>query len=170
MKYVAILRGINVSGQKRIKMADLKSLFESINLQSVETYIQSGNVIFETTSTQINELTQSIEKAIVNKYSFHVPVQIRTKGEIRSIVADCPFNPVDLESDGTKVLVTFLATQPLPKRVIKLQEFVSPPERLIVAEKEVYLHCPNGYGKSKLSNTFLEKTPVISAHYVCLAS
>lgn len=157
MKYLAILRGINVSGQKKIRMADLKALFESINFQDVETYIQSGNVVFESNSKQISQLKLKIENSIEKSYNFYVPVEIRTKDDMKYIVDNCPFNPVDMESDGTKVLVTFLSDQPSPENTLKIMEFVVPPEKLMIIEKEVYLYCPDGYGKTKLSNTFLEK-------------
>jgi uncharacterized protein (DUF1697 family) len=63
---------------------------------------------------------------------------------------------VDLVEDGTKVLVTFLSSKPSEVRVVDIQKYVVAPEKLVVRGKEVYLYCPNGYGKSKLSNTFLE--------------
>ncbi len=157
MKYLAILRGINVSGQKKIKMVDLKILFESFDLQNIETYIQTGNVIFESTSIEIPELQHKIESAITQRFGFEVPVQIRTQEEIKTIVDRCPFNLVDPEIDGTRVLVTFLNAIPSSKDATIVQEYVLPPEQLILIEREVYLHCPNGYGRSKLSNTFLEK-------------
>jgi len=157
MKYVSVLRGINVSGQKKIKMADLKSLYESLGFQNVVTYIQSGNVIFNAGSEDKTELKPKIEKAIEEKYEFHVPVEIRTHCEISDIIKNNPLGPVDLLKDGTKVLVTFLSSQPTQDRVSDLQHHVATPEQLFVVGKEVYLYCPNGYGKSRLSNAFLEQ-------------
>ena len=156
MKYISILRGINVSGQKKIRMADLKSLFELLGFQNVVTYIQSGNVVFEATTKLKSDMKAKIEKAIETKYKFHVPVEIRTNREIGNIVDNCPFGSVDLTKDGTKILVTFLSSKPLETRISDVQKYVTPPEQLAVRGNEVYLYCPNGYGKSKLSNTFLE--------------
>ena len=156
MKYISILRGIHVSGQKKIKMADLKSLYELLGFQDVVTYIQSGNVVFEATAKMKTDLKTKIEKAIETKYKFRVPVEIKTNREIGDIVNNCPFGSVDLAKDGTKVLVTFLSSKPSETRISDVQKYVDPPEQLVVREKEVYLYCPNGYGKSKLSNTFLE--------------
>jgi uncharacterized protein (DUF1697 family) len=156
MRYISILRGINVSGQKKIKMADLKSLYELLGFQNVVTYIQSGNVVFDTTLKMKSDIKAKIVKAIETRYKFHVPVEIRTNREIGDIVKNCPFGSVDLEEDGTKVLVTFLSSKPSETRISDVQKYVAPPEQLVVRGKRVYLYCPNGYGKSKLSNTFLE--------------
>jgi uncharacterized protein (DUF1697 family) len=156
MKYISILRGINVSSQKKIKMADLKSLYELLGFQNVVTYIQSGNVIFDAPVKNKSDLKKKIVEAIEEKYRFHVPVEIRTNLEIGDIIKNCPFGSVDLGKDGTKVLVTFLSSTPSEDRVSDIQKYVVAPEELVVRGKEVYLYCPDGYGKSKLSNTFLE--------------
>jgi len=157
MKFISILRGINVSGQKKIKMADLKSLFETLGFQNVKTYIQSGNVIFDAIAKNKSSLKKCIEQAIKEKYQFHVPVEIRTSRELENVIKRCPFGPVDLVNEGTKVLVTFLALPPVQAKISDIQKYVLAPEKLVVSGKEVYLYCPNGYGKSKLSNTFLEQ-------------
>jgi len=156
MKYISILRGINVSGQKKIKMGNLNSLYESLDFQNVVTYIQSGNVIFDATIKNKADLKTKIEEAIAKKYKFHVPVEIRTNREIGDILKNCPFGSVDLLGYGTKVLVTFLSSKPSEVRVSDIQKCVVAPEKLVLRGKEVYLYCPNGFGKSKLSNTFLE--------------
>jgi len=163
MKYVAVLRGINVSGQKSIKMADLKILFESLGFENIQTYVQSGNVIFDSAIKSAEKLMQLIEGVIEKKYKFYVPVLIRSKNELKKIIDACPFGSVDLSSDGTKVLLTFLSSKPKAVNIKAIQEHVALPEQLIVQGKEVYLYCPNGYGKSKLSNNFLEKKLVVGA-------
>lgn len=156
MKYISILRGINVSGQKKIKMLDLKLLYESVGFQDVVTYIQSGNVIFEASDKNVSNIKTLIEEAIEKKYKFYVPVEIRTNREIENIIKNSPFGAIDLAEDGTKVLVTFLGAKPDKVKVSTVLGYVISPEKLVVKGKEVYLYCPNGYGKSKLSNTFLE--------------
>jgi len=163
MKYISILRGINVSGQKLIKMADLSSLYELLGFKNIITYIQSGNIIFDTTIENVDALKITIEKAIEKKYYFHVPVQIRSDIEIGNIIDNCPFGPVNPVEDGTKVLVSFLSSEPSETSISDVQNHVVEPEKLVVRGKEVYLYCPNGYGKSKLSNTFLERKLKVSA-------
>jgi len=156
VRYVSILRGINVSGQKKMKMADLKALYEELGFEHVVTYIQSGNVIFTATATDKECLRKAIEKAIEEKYTFHVPVDIRTSQALVEVVDACPYEEAAVEDNATKVLVTFLQSIPSRQKQALLSSYVKSPERLIIQGSEVYLYCPNGYGKSKLTNTFLE--------------
>jgi len=162
-KYISMLRGINVSGKKTIRMADLKSLYESLGFQRVITYIQSGNVIFECNKTNKDKLKTSLEINIEENYKFHVPVQIRTALEFGNIIDNCPFNDIDISKDGTRFLVTFLSSTPAQNKLSEIQEFVTRPEKLVIIGQEVYLYCPNGYGKSKLSNNSIENKLEVSA-------
>ena len=163
MKYISILRGINVSGQKKIKMADLKALYEAQGFENVTTYIQSGNVIFESARANKEDSKRIIEKAIEEKCGFHVPVDIRTNQELEAVVKNCPYEEANVEENGTKILVTFLQSIPPSQKKNLLLEYVKPPERLTIQGKEVYLYCPNGYGRSKLTNVFIENKLGISA-------
>lgn len=156
-KYISILRGINVSGQKKILMADLKALFESLSFNNVVTYIQSGNIIFEHPSEDKAEIKSKIESAIETKYNFQVPVEVRTDLEFKTILDDCPFENIDLDKDGTKVLITFLSAKPSADKLTEARKFAADSERMELHDQVIYLHCPNGYGRSKLSTTFLEK-------------
>jgi len=158
-----MLRGINVGGQKKVKMEDLRSLYESLGFQNICTYIQSGNVIFECELTNMAVLKAEIEKAIEEKYQFHVPVEIRTDQELKQIINNCPFDSIDINEEGAKYLVTFLSSIPLESKVSEIHKSVSAPEDLVVSGQEIYLNCPNGYGKSKLSNTFIESKLGIKA-------
>jgi len=163
MKYISLLRGINVGGQKIIKMVDLKSLYEFLGFRNVTTYIQSGNVIFDTNIKNKTDLQKRIEEGIESKYEFHVPVEIRTNCEMGDIIKNCPFGKVDLLEYGAKILVTFLFLEPEESRVADLKKYVIAPEKLVLFKKEIYLYCPNGYGKSKLSSTLIENKLGIEA-------
>jgi len=163
MKYISLLRGINVSGQKKVTMPDLKLLYATLGFKNVTTYIQSGNVIFDTSIKSKIILKEKIEKSIAKKYKFHVPVEIRTSQELIKIIKQCPFDSVDIEKEGTKLLVTFLSSPPSKSRIIKILNYVNSPEKLVIKGTEAYLYCPNGYGKSKLSNNFLEKKLEVKA-------
>ena len=163
MKFISILRGINVSGQKKIKMADLNALYEAQGFESVTTYIQSGNVIFESLMGNKESTKKIIVKAIEEKYAFHVPVDIRTNQELGMVVKNCPYDEAIIEENGTKILVTFLQSAPSSQKQELLLEYIKSPERLTIQGSEVYLYCPNGYGKSKLTNTFIENKLGISA-------
>ncbi|MGD9899957.1 MAG: DUF1697 domain-containing protein [Calditrichaceae bacterium] len=163
MRYISLLRGINVSGHKKIKMADLRAKYESLGLKNVITYIQSGNIIFDAESPDRTGLKKEIEKAIEQRYKFHVPIEIRTVGEIENIIRNCPFGLVDPVVEGTILSVTFLSSEPSEKRVSEIQNFADASEKLVVNGNEVYLYSPNGYGKTKLSNAFLEKKLGVAA-------
>ena len=158
--FLSILRGINVSGQKQIKMADLKKLYEEMGFKNVRTFIQSGNVVFESKSPA--KLSQKIEQKIKEHYSFDVPVIIRTKDELQHTVKSNPFlKQKNIELD--KLHVTFLAEQPAKENITKTKEYNYKPDEFHIAEKEVYVHCPNGYGNTKINNTFFEKKLKVGA-------
>ncbi len=154
--YISILRGINVGGQRKILMADLKTLYENLGFKEVVTYIQSGNVIFKTeTLMDCMDLTQKIEKVIAENYPFTVPVLVRTQAEWQNVLIFNPFlkdNAFDLE----KVHVTFLDELPDVALVDKIKNLDFAPEQFIILGKAVYLYTSD-YGKTKLSNHFFEK-------------
>ncbi|MDX1811735.1 MAG: DUF1697 domain-containing protein [Gammaproteobacteria bacterium] len=154
--YISILRGINVSGQKKIKMADLKSLYEKSGFNQVRTYIQSGNVLFESKIKDKADIRQTLETVIENHYGFKVPVDVRTKKDFQAIVKACPYEEAKLAENGTKILVSFLSRTPTASQRVEMEKHAVAPERLICNKDVIYLFCPNGYGKSKLSNTFIE--------------
>lgn len=155
--YISILRGINVSGQKKIRMEDLKALYQELDFSEVITYIQSGNVIFKTShNISISGLSEKIEKAIEVKYHFHVPVIIRTADEMHQILSSNPFLN-EAGTDREKLHVTFLEEEPQSEDIDTIRKTEFSPDRFLIIGKEVYLYCPDGYGNTKLSNTFFEK-------------
>jgi uncharacterized protein (DUF1697 family) len=160
--FISILRGINVSGQKKIKMADLKALYQGLGYSDVATYIQSGNVIFSCDGESANIKLQ-IEQAISTAYDFDVPVLVIKANDFKSMVEQMPFAGVELESDGTKVMFTFLAALANQENNDKLMTYVKAPEELQLLGQVAYVHCPNGYGKSKLSNVFIENKLKVAA-------
>ena len=155
--YISILRGINVGGQKKIRMEDLKALYEWLGFRDVTNYIQSGNVIFTTSlNIKIPALSEKIERAIEKKYHFLVPVIIRTADEMYQILSSNPFlNEKGINRE--KLHVTFLEELPQSTNVIVIKEGDFSPDMFRIIGKEVYLYCPGGYGNTKLSNTFFEK-------------
>lgn len=161
--FISILRGINVSGQKKILMADLKVLFENLEFEDVSTYIQSGNVVFSADEKSTGQdLARKIEAAISEKYSFHVPVIIRTAVEIENILAVNPFLK-DVNIDREKLHVTFLEEIPEQEKLESIKSFDFPPDQFVIIGKEVFLHCPDKYGETKLSNKFFENKLKVSA-------
>ncbi len=153
--FLSILRGINVSGQKKILMADLKKLYHELKFKNVTTYIQSGNVVFETGSDK--NLSKKIEQKILEHYSFEVPVIIRTTAELEKTVANTPFE----RPEGT--YVTFLESVPNQEYVEKIKPYNTKIDTFHVIEKEIYLYCDKGYGNTKLSNNFFENKLKVKA-------
>ena len=160
--YISMLRGINVSGQKKIKMADLRALYESLGFLSVQTYIQSGNVVFDSKETDEKRVARSVANAIKYEYGFEVPVVIRNCSDLQKIVKDNPLLRAG-DKDISKLHVTFLSDRPAASATKKLDAPAVGGEELSVVGREVYLYCPNGYGKSKLTNNFFEKTLSVAA-------
>ncbi len=156
-QYVSILRGINVSGQKMIVMGELKSLYEGEGLIGVFTYIQSGNVVFESEISDPLLLQTQLESAIEKQYGFQVPVQVLPLWELNDILEAVPFEGVTVEVDGAQVLISFLSEAPGSGAMAVLEGARAESESVVIKGRAVYLHCPNGYGKTKLSNVFLEK-------------
>ncbi|SMO79924.1 DUF1697 domain-containing protein [Solitalea koreensis] len=157
---ISILRGINVSGHKKVPMAELKALYEDLNFKTVQTYIQSGNVVFK--SEQSNDLSMRIEQKIFEQFDFHVPVLTLTVSELQKVVEENPFlNQKDVDPD--KLHVTFLTEQPKSDNLEKLKNINYEPDRFIISGKTVYLSCPEGYGNTKLNNTFFENKLKVTA-------
>ena len=161
--FISILRGINVGGQKKILMADLKGLYEKLKFKDVATYIQSGNVVFESDGKESDiELAKKIEKAIYKNYNFQVPVIIRREEELKKIILSNPFLK-EKNIDLKKLHVTFLGEIPSKANIegIKSVDFL--PDQFFISGKEIYLHIPESYGETKLFNNFFEKKLKVSA-------
>ncbi len=154
--YIAMLRGINVGPGKIVKMERLRASFEALGFDGVKTYVQSGNVIFESEQKSPAGLSNKIEEKIQRDFGFTVPVLLKTSKEIDQIVSD---NPLLKEKgiDHSKLHVTFLSDAP-PKTAVKvLEALATDRERFCISNREIYLYCPDGYGNTKLSNNAIEK-------------
>jgi uncharacterized protein (DUF1697 family) len=153
--YISMLRGINVSGHKNISMPDLKKLYESLGFQKVITYVQSGNVIFDTKKQDTSKLSSLIESQIKKSFDLSVPVIIRNKNNFQLIITSNPF--VKRKKDPIKLYVTFLQSSPAPFDLNKLPLPSSETDEFIIVDNEIFISCPNGYGRTKLNNNFFEK-------------
>ncbi len=155
-QYVSILRGINVGGTKKIVMADLKALYLELGLKDVETYIQSGNVVF--TSDKLlseSDLVTLIQNKIFKKYSFKVPVIIRSFEDLKNLIELNPFiNFEGILED--KLHFIFLEELPNSEVLELIKMYNYEPDRFFINERVVYLYCPNGYGNTKLTTNFFE--------------
>ena len=153
-KHIAFLRGINVSGQKIIKMADLEKHFESFGFKDVQTYIQSGNVVFD--SCGKTDPGAIIENGLKRILGYDVPVIIRSSDELETIIKDSPY-PEDRLVPGEKIYFTFLDKSPDAEKVALLDAEKNEIDAFTVSDKDVYLLIRKGYSKTKFSNFFFEK-------------
>lgn len=141
--FITFLRAVNVGGTGLLPMKDLSTLCSGLGLQNVRTYIQSGNVVFESERTE-NEVKVAIETALAERMGKNVDVMCRSASELRSILDANPFP----EGKPAQVAVVFLAGA-APKDA--LDRFVIPGrEEIRVAGREIYIHYPDGMGRSKL--------------------
>ena len=155
--YISLLRGINVSGQKKIIMTELKLLYEQQGFTNVQTYIQSGNVVFDYEKTKdYFEIAKIIEQAIEKKYSFQVPVLIRQADDLISTLKNNPYAKKE-GVDPEQVAVAFLEKQPTNENLLKLDVNKYLPDEFVVDGLNLYLHCPTGFGKTKFTNNLFEK-------------
>ncbi|HMO40374.1 MAG TPA: DUF1697 domain-containing protein [Saprospiraceae bacterium] len=159
--YISMLRGINVSGQKPMKMDALKALYETLGLQQVQTWIQSGNVVFRS-DREPGPLAADIAAAIEQKFGFSVPVFVLAMPQLQRIVAHNPFAD-DSTKDENFLHITFLAAPPAHIDEIAIEAKLSPGEAIACTPEAVYLYCPNGYGRTKLTNTFIESRLQVAA-------
>lgn len=158
--YISLLRGINVGKQKRILMSQLRATFEGLGCERVKTYLQSGNVIFNALETPAN-LCAQIEARIRRDFGLPVSVISKTVEEMGQAVRKNPF----LKEGGverSKLHVTFLASVP-GAAVEKLDRLRAEPDQFRYSGREVYLYCVRGYGRTKLSNSAIEKALAVRA-------
>ena len=162
--YIALLRGINVTGHNKIKMTDLIQLFLDLGYLDVLTYIQSGNVLFKSEEQETSKIEQSIVKAIKNKFEYSVTVLVLVKNQIESIYNSNPFIEKIKNLDRTKLFTTFLNSAPNLEDISELNKLInSIDDEYKIIDNTIYLYCPNGYGKTKLNNNLVEKKLKVNA-------
>ena len=153
---ISLLRGVNVGGYNKIKMDTLRSLYESLGLQHPQTYVQSGNVVFRTDSSDSVVLASRIEHEIERSFGFRPAVIIRTLPQLSEVVVRNPFaTRSDIAPD--KLLVTFLAIELGQDAQHKLAHLKVHPEEIRVRPSELYIYYPDGMGRSKLPVRSIEK-------------
>jgi uncharacterized protein (DUF1697 family) len=150
--YISMLRGINVTGHNKISMIELKKFYESLDFQNVVTYIQSGNVIFDSKLKDPSKLSSPIELNLKKTFDLDVSVILRNKNDIQQIIETNPF--IKRNEDPSKLHVTFLHAP--PSDLHKLSSFTIDSDEFIIVNKEIFLFCTNGYGRTKFTNNFFE--------------
>ena len=157
MTVISLLRGINLGGNRKILMSELRALYESLGLRGALTFIQSGNVVCHAPPRQdLRKLKAKIEAGIQSTFGFHSEVVLRTLKEWDDAIARNPFEKLAAEHPA-KVLVAFLAEDPGEAARSSLMSVDTSPEQLHACGREVYIYYPNGVGRAKLSWTALDK-------------
>lgn len=155
--YIALLRGINVGGYKKVPMATLRELLTKQGLNNVQTYIQSGNVIFQS-SDKANELDEAIKKSIQDYFGFEVSVIVKTPEDLQTILDDCPFS----KDKKDNCFFVILNKIPDAQLVNNAMQITYENEEIIIKNDALYFYCATGYGQSKFNmNTFERKLKVI---------
>lgn len=156
IRTLAILRGINVGGHRKILMADLKAMMEQLGFSSILTYIQSGNVWFDAEEgSDPLALSQQIEQAILDRFGHEVPVIIRTLGQLEQAVRMNRFYREGVEL--SRLHLTFLSAEADTEKKAALDYTPYLPDQFHIVRSHVFLYLENKYHQTKLSNAFFEK-------------
>jgi len=154
--HVALLRGINVGGKHRVPMKRLAAIFTELGAGEVQTYIQSGNVIYRATAAEAKTMPARAAAAIEAAFGFAVPVVGRSARQLATILAQ---NPYLDESDEPKQLhVALLDRKPTAAALARLDPDRSPPDRYTLVGRDIYLLCPKGLARTKLSCDYFDRT------------
>lgn len=154
--YVALLRGINVGGRNKVPMRELASLVTATGGDDVQTYLQSGNVIFDVGADLAGTISETIATSISERFGFRVPVLLRSTRQMAEVVRHNPLRGSGTDLDDEKLHVLFLAHRPDPVRVAALDPERSSGETFVVRGQEIYLHLPNGAARTKLTNAYFD--------------
>ena len=141
-------------------MADLKSMCEKLELKNVKTYIQSGNLIFNS-DRQNSDLENELEKAILENFGFKVPVIVRTEKELETSIKNNPF--FDKDVDINQLHLTFLKEKPSQDDVDKILTYNYEPDDFKIKDKDTFIFCSGKYHQSRLTNSFFEKQLMVGA-------
>ncbi|MBU2995513.1 DUF1697 domain-containing protein [Cellulophaga baltica] len=156
--YILLLRGVNVAGKNKMPMASLKLLLEGLNISEIQTYIQSGNVVFKSTES-LNTLEVKISKAIGDIFNFKVPILLIEASKFKSIIEKAIFSEVE----NTNSYFVLLKNKAAKKHVSVLNSENYENESFIITDNCVYLSCKKGYGRAKCNNNFFEKKLKVQA-------
>lgn len=151
--YIALLRGINVGGHKKVPMSELRQLLSEVGFKDVQTYIQSGNVVFKNKKTNPLELESRIQNAIQNHFGFEVFVLVKTRVQLQHIFNDCPF----IEEKKKKSYFMLLHDTPNQDLVAEATAKTYEGEEYQIIKDCIYYYCEKGYSQAKFNMNFFEK-------------
>lgn len=160
--YIALLRGINVSGKNSIRMPALQDSMARLGFRNVQTYLQSGNIVFQAPPTDETTLEKAIVAAISTDFGHEVPVLVLSAKTLASIANANPLRP-KAGDDEALFHCTFLFRPVTPAAFQALQLPATADERAVLHDGTVLLHCPHGYGRTKLNNSYFERALGVTA-------
>ena len=152
MTHLALLRGINVGGKAILPMRELSAIFVASGATNVRTYIQSGNVLFE--SPLPEPLIEAVTKEIARIYGYPGRIVLRSAAELQAAYKSNPFHKAGAPIETLHVY--FLADKPDPAAVKSLDPDRSPGDSFVLRNREIYLHVPNGMARTKLTNAYFD--------------
>ncbi|NRD19246.1 DUF1697 domain-containing protein [Winogradskyella eckloniae] len=157
--YIALLRGINVGGHKKVPMAELRTLLSNSGLENVKTYIQSGNVIFQTSIKDEVTIAQNLKTLLLDHFGFDIPVFVKTREALEFIFNNCPF------AKDKKELSYFAVLSEIPDKtkVIEASQKTYPDDEYVIINDCIYLYCAKGYGRAKFNLSYFEKHLSVNA-------
>jgi uncharacterized protein (DUF1697 family) len=159
--FIALIRGINVGGKKKLRMEDLKGVCESLGLADVKTILQSGNVVFRTGRSDRKRLTDDLEKGILEAAGIEATVILRTDAELQQAVERNPFR-AEAERDPGRLVIVFLDGKPTIEAAGDLKSYRGP-ETMHLIGQELFIYYSQGQGTSKLTNALIERKLGVSA-------
>lgn len=160
-RYAVLLRGINVGGNKKVAMADLRRLLSGLGFIDVQTLLQSGNAVFGYRRTKPEGLARRIEGAIRDQLGLEVSCIVRSREEMQAVIADNPLPPA--AEDGSKFLVVFLSGPPDPEQLAEHDPVELAPDRIRLGDRVIYQWCPDGILAAPAAGGFVEKYLSVTA-------
>ncbi len=152
--YAALLRAINVAGAGKLRMADLKTACEGIGFRNVATLLQSGNVVFTATGSG-KAIAKKLADVIDKRHGFRPAIAVRTGAEVADVIRRNPFRAE--AKDGTRVVVVFATDNPTAGADERVAAVKGVNERLVLSGRELFIHYPDGQGRSKVTNAAIER-------------
>lgn len=160
-RWIALLRGVNVGGAKKVPMAQLRELLSGLGFEDVRTYVQSGNAVFSAEEADPRAVAERIEAAIEDEFGFGSRITMRTRDELAAVVDTHPLR--DVVTAANRFHVVFLSGEVRPDQLADVDAARYEPELFVLAGRELYLWTPEGLGTSRLAPALGEKRLGVTA-------
>jgi uncharacterized protein (DUF1697 family) len=154
--YIGLLRAVNLAGRNKVAMSDLRQLLTAIGMEDPRSLLQSGNVLFRSSSRSTAQLERTLEKAAKERLGVETDFFVRTAGEWGELIADNPF-PREAKSDPGHLLAMCLKEAPDKTAVAALQKAILGREVVRAVGRHAYIVYPDGVGRSRLTMALIEK-------------